>query len=105
MRYLGLTCEYFVAVDDVQAMAVIDWPGGPAKPAPRRGWRRTPPEALAAVSAGGIDPVVLMAVLEGILTNSDDGELVTQNATRDIATRDDGERIIFATSEDRKSVV
>ena len=99
MRYVGLICEYFVAVDDAQATAVIDWPGGPSKPPPRQGWRRTPPEAPAAVSADGIDPVVLMAVLEGLLTNSDDGEIVDQDATRDVATRRGGERMIFATSD------
>jgi hypothetical protein len=99
MRRLGLLCEYFIAGDDSLAASVSDWPSGPAHPPEPRGWRRRRLEPLPTVHAGSIEPIVLMAILEGLLTGADDGDLTDRNAARQVAEQDGGQRMIFGTAD------
>ncbi|WP_327398982.1 hypothetical protein OG194_01660 [Streptomyces sp. NBC_01288] len=50
-------CDYFSAASDEAAVGVLDGPGGPD------------PSVFDVLSLKGIDPVVVMARLEGILTD------------------------------------
>ena len=81
MRCLGLLCEYFIATDDATAASIAEWPSGPSQPPESRGWRRGVGDPLPTVHAGGIEPVVLLAILEGLLTGRDDGDLVLAEPT------------------------
>ncbi|QFG24506.1 hypothetical protein [Actinomadura sp. WMMB 499] len=55
-------CDYFAAPDDLAAVAVLDEPGGPGA------------AAFDAVPLKGVDPVVVIARLEAILTGCTYGE-------------------------------
>ena len=50
-------CDYFSAASDEAAVGVLDGPGGPD------------PSVFDVLSLKGVDPVVVMARLEGILTD------------------------------------
>ena len=99
MRCLGLLCEYFVATDDATAASIAEWPSGPSQPPESRGWRRGVGDPLPTVHAGGIEPVVLLAILEGLLTGRDDGDLIDGNAARQVSKGNRGEPMVFGTSD------
>ena len=103
--------DYFSAASDEAAAGVTDragGPGGPAvAPAPvKRGWfgrTSSPPPvqdmgpAFDTVSAGGIDPVVMMGTLEELLTGRHYDEVTNDPRSGHIvAIRDEGQLLVVA---------
>ena len=80
MSAMSLLIEYFAASSDEQASALIDGGGPVAAGSP-------------AVSGDGIEPVVLMGVLEELLTSRSYDEIAAA-AEPIVAERDGGERLI-----------
>ena len=99
MRCLSLLCEYFIAADDATAASISEWPSGPSQPPEPRGWRRRARDPLPTIHAGGIEPVVLLAILEGLLTGTDEGDLIDGNAARQVSNGDRGEPMVFGTAD------
>lgn len=96
---MGLLCDYFLAQSDDQAAATIDWVGGPSDPPSKRGLlRKTRVEGYPTVSMNGIEPAVMMSTLEHLLTGAAVDTLISQNARRQLADRDGGERLVMAVS-------
>ena len=96
---MGLLCDYFLAQSDDQAAATIDWVGGPSDPPSKRGLlRKTKVEGHPTVSMNGIEPAVMMSTLEHLLTGAAVDSLISQNARRQVAGSDGGERLVMALS-------
>ena len=92
--------EYFAAVDDAAAAALIDWPCGPGI-VPKLPFFRKPSPGYRVVNAPGIDPVVCLGQFEELLTGRSFGDqLDDPNSGREIAIRDGGKRLIFGISVD-----
>ena len=97
---MGLLCDYFLASNDEEAAATIDWLGGPRQPpAPRGVLRRQKAAPRPTVSLPGIEPAVMMSTLENVLTGRSLDELIPQNARSSVAVRDGGERIVMRLSD------
>lgn len=98
---MGVLYDYFVATDDAEAAATVDWVGGPSCPPEPKGLRRRRKvEPLPTVDLKGIDPIVMMATLEGLLTGRDVDEVLDGNIGRDVAERDGGERMVVRLSDE-----
>ena len=85
---MGLLCDYFVASDDEEAVRTIDWVGGPT----------CPPDGVEAPPALGlewIEPFVVLGQLEECVTGRSYAEISRSFATKIIANRDDGERLVI----------
>ena len=80
MSAMSLLIEYFAAPSDEQAGALIDGGGPVAAGSP-------------AVRGDGVEPVVLMGVLEELLTSRSYDEIAAA-AEPIVAERDGGERLI-----------
>ncbi|MFB9236401.1 hypothetical protein ACFFWC_12710 [Plantactinospora siamensis] len=118
---MGVLYDYFAAASDEQAAAAIDLDGGPA------GAEAVSPELRAALDAGdreavdrlmrprvrlsehglrvlstkGIDPVVQMGTLEGLLTRVDaDIVFARPRSGRAVAVRDEGERLVLTLTDE-----
>ena len=113
MRRMGVLFDYFSAATDDSAATAIDMVGGPGQPkstnvSPKRGllWRR-PAEQSAApsatfdtVSTKGIDPVVQMGTLEELLTGRAYDDVMTDaRCGKDLAVRDEGERLVLTITD------
>ena len=87
---MGISCDYFVAEDDAEAARAATWAGGPSKPsAATRGFFRkrvvSPvPAALSTVELPGLEPVVVMATLEELLTGASVDEVLEANAAAQV---------------------
>ena len=105
MADMSALYDYFSAASDEAAAGVIDRAGGPGEPAVapapvKRGWfgRTSSPSpvqdmgpAFDTVSAGGIDPVVMMGALEELLTGRPYDEVTNDPRSGHIvAIRDEG---------------
>ena len=114
MADMSALYDYFSAASDEAAAGVIDragGPGGPAvAPAPvKRGWfgrTSSPPPvqdmgpAFDTVSAGGIDPVVMMGTLEELLTGRHYDEVTNDPRSGHIvAIRDEGQLLVVALTD------
>lgn len=114
MADMSALYDYFSAASDEAAAGVIDragGPGGPAvAPAPvKRGWfgrTSSPPPlqdmgpAFDTVSAGGIDPVVMMGTLEELLTGRPYDEVINDPRSGHIvAIRDEGQLLVVALTD------
>ena len=81
---MGLLCDYFVAADDQQAEAVVDWVGGPQE------------GQLATLDGGGIEPVVNLGMFEELLTGKSFHEQLADPSSRPlVANRNGGERLVL----------
>lgn len=113
MIRVGLLCDYFVAPSDDAAAATIDRAGGPGRPAPprpapRRGLFRRQAEPASAptdrpiyptLNGGGIEPVVQLGKLEGLLTGRTFLEVLEESkVNKPLAMRDGGEVQVFKLS-------
>jgi hypothetical protein len=118
---MGVLFDYFSAASDEEAATVIDLPGGPtattsAVPAgrvPKRGlFRRrdqtSEPEApdgsavtlFDAMPGNGIDPVVQLGTLEGLLTGRPYDEVAADpRSGHDLAVRNGGERVVVTVTD------
>lgn len=85
---MSLLCDYFAAESDADAALTIHWDGGPSRP--NEGQHRYEVLAL-----GGIEPVVLMGQLEGLLTNRSVMEVLEDPGHDPVAHRDGGERLVI----------
>ena len=114
MADMSALYDYFSAASDEAAAGVIDragGPGGPAvAPAPvKRGWfgrTSSPPPAqdmgpaFDTVSAGGIDPVVMMGTLEELLTGRPYDEVINDpRGGHIVAIRDEGQLLVVALTD------
>lgn len=98
---MGLLCDYFIADDDKQAEAVIDWPGGPAAGVPKRGFFGRATGGLPTVEGRGVEPVVVLGMLQQLLTGkSFDDQLADPQSPRMVAMRDEGERLVIRIGDD-----
>jgi hypothetical protein len=90
--------DYFACRSDEEAASVIDWVGGPSSPPdPKRTFLRRTPDRVGpypTVQLPGIDPVVMMATLEALLTGSDAMEIIHESAADVIAERNGGEQSV-----------
>lgn len=88
-------CHYFLAVDDKEAAATIDWPGGPAKP-PSNGLFRKPEHAsLPAIELDAVEPVSMMGTIEQLLTGRLSDDLLGDGCELDVAAKENGERFVL----------
>jgi hypothetical protein len=94
---VGLLCDYFVAPDDASAAATIDWIGGPGEPSKPRGFlKRAEETAYPRVSLPGVEPVVMMGSLDGLLTGRSFEDVLADPTGHEVAIRDGGERLVWA---------
>ena len=116
---MGVLCDYFSASSDDVAAAVVDRVGGPGAPVGesatatrRRGWfsrkamlplvepEMHPTSGFDTVSANGIDPVVMMGTLEGLLTGRPYQEITGDpRSGHAVAVRDEGERVVVTLTD------
>jgi hypothetical protein len=97
LSYVALLCEYFVAPDDAAAASTIDWIGGPDKPPKPRGFlKRSSQTAYPTVSLPGVEPVVMMGKLDGLLTGRSFDDVLADPTGHQVAIRDGGERLVWA---------
>ncbi|MGU3644840.1 hypothetical protein ACLBXX_07700 [Microbacterium sp. C23T] len=116
---MGVMFDYFAAPNDEEAAATIDRPGGPAQPevvpqaspARRTLFGRRRPAIVSAsdsasavvydtVSVKGIDPVVQLGTLEGLLTGRTfDDVLADPRTGHDLAIRDGGELLVVTIND------
>jgi hypothetical protein len=88
---MAIFCEYFVAEDDDEAAQTAGWAGGPSKPSAgksgffRKGNDAPLPAALPTIELPGVEPVVMMATLEELLTGASADEVLEANAQAQIA--------------------
>ncbi|MGC4773586.1 hypothetical protein ACLQ25_32055 [Micromonospora sp. DT44] len=89
---MGILCDYFPAASDEAAAAVIDVLGGPGAV--------TDP-ALDVLELKGLDPSVLIGMLEGFLRGVD-YDSVTENPrwSHIVAGRDDGNQLVVALTDE-----
>ena len=114
MADMSALYDYFSAASDEAAAGVIDRAGGPGEPAVapapvKRGWfgrTSSPPPlqdmrpAFDTVSAGGIDPVVMMGTLEELLTGRPYDEVINDPRSGHIvAIRDEGQLLVVALTD------
>jgi hypothetical protein len=87
---MATSCEYFVAMDDDEAGQTASWAGGPSKPsAAKSGFFRKKDvapvaAALPTVELPGVEPVVMLATLEELLTGASADEVLEANADAQI---------------------
>jgi hypothetical protein len=96
---VSLVCDYFVAGGDEEAAVTADWPGGPSQSPERRWWRRTTVRPFPSVRSSGIEPVVLMGRLAGLLAGKDVGAPVEGSAASELAASVRGPRTVFRVSD------
>jgi hypothetical protein len=94
---VALLIDYFLASSDEQARAVIDWPGGPGKSAPKKGlFGRPHTPGLPMLEGPGVEPVVNLGMFEELLTGRTFDEQLGDPLSRVIvANRDGGERLVI----------
>ncbi len=91
---MSVLIEYFLADDDAEAAEVIDWPSGPAHGVPKRLLRRSVP-GRPTLAAPGIEPVVVLGVLEELLTGKTFDEQLEDDHSRPIlADREEGMLVV-----------
>jgi hypothetical protein len=81
--------DYFAAPSDEVAATVVDRIGGPGS-----GSHPAAPAAFHTVRAPGVDPVVLMASLEQLLTGRSFEEILDDPTSGPVAARDGGARAV-----------
>jgi hypothetical protein len=94
---MSVMFDYFVCPSSEAAAAVIDWPAGPAGPPPSDGGvppRPDLPSGYPTMSLSGIEPVVMMASLEALMTGRDADAVMDEPGWEPIAERDDGELLV-----------
>ncbi|MER5886200.1 hypothetical protein ABT160_20450 [Streptomyces sp. NPDC001941] len=72
-------CDYFSARDDATALLVLDEPGGPD------------PSVLDVVPLKGVDPVVVLAQLEAVLTGCSYAEAATRPRSGELVSSPEDE--------------
>lgn len=107
---MGVLFDYFIAVDDSAAVAIIDRDGGPGSPsAPparnglfgrrQKSEQREGGDSLPTVADAGFDPVVQATTLEELLTDQPYDDISDQIGWgRVVVSRDGGERTVVAVS-------
>lgn len=86
---MAVLFDYFAAPSDEVAATVVDRIGGPGSSA-----HPAAPAAFHTVRAPGVDPVVLMASLEQLLTGRTFEEILDDPTSGPVAARDGGERAV-----------
>jgi hypothetical protein len=86
---MSLLCDYFVAPNDASAAPTLDWVGGPSQPPDGA-------TAFPTVPMPGIEPLVMMGTLDGILTGRSFDDVLADPSGHEVASADGGERIIWA---------
>jgi hypothetical protein len=89
---MALLCDYFAARSDEDAALTIDWDGGPSRPADGQ-------SGYEVIALGGIEPVVLMGQLEGLLTDRTVMEVLADPRRHPVANRNGGERLVIPIGE------
>jgi hypothetical protein len=92
---MGRVCDYFLAVDDDEAAATLDWPGGPGQPPSNKLFRKSELEPHPTLALEGVDPVDMMGTLEQLLTGRLCDELLGDGCVLHVAAKDDGERLVM----------
>jgi hypothetical protein len=88
---MSLLCDYFRANTDATASATASWPGGPSQPPSTRGgpFRKKAvetPQPLPTVEFPGVEPVVMLATLEELLTGAATDVAVDANADAQVGS-------------------
>ncbi len=91
---MSLICNYFVAASDMEAGATLDWDGGPSTPSAGSSHR-----PLATFAFPGIEPVVMMGMLEHLLTGRDVEPIIEANSESEVAVREGGHRLVIRLSD------
>lgn len=94
---MSVLCDYFVCASPAEARAVIDWSAGPAGQPPSDGAvppRPDAPSSYPTISLPGIEPVVMIATLEALMTGREATDVMDEPGSEPIAERDGGERLI-----------
>ncbi|WP_406038678.1 hypothetical protein OG799_26430 [Micromonospora sp. NBC_00898] len=123
---MGVLYDYFAAASDEQAAATIDLEGGPGGALPsspelqaaiRAGDReamkrlmlpsvRISEHGLPVLSVKGIDPVVQLGTLEGLLTGvSTEVIFARPRSGMAVAVRDEGERLVLSLTAELQQVL
>jgi hypothetical protein len=89
---MSLLCEYFAAQSESDAALTVDWEGGPSRPTDGQ-------HGYEVIALGGIEPVVLMGQLEGLLTGRSVMEVLDDPGHSPVAQRDGGERLVIPVGE------
>src|SRR5688500_10748525 len=82
---MALRCEYFVATTDREAAQTAKWAGGPSDPtSEKRGFLRrrsglSTAAPLPSLDLPGVEPVVMMATLEEVLTGEAADDILPEN--------------------------
>jgi len=92
---MALQCDYFLAADDDEAAATIEWPGGPAKPPSNGLFRKSEMEPHPTLELEGVEPVAMMGTLEQLLTGRLSEELLSDDTGLDVAAKENGERFVL----------
>jgi hypothetical protein len=99
---MGVLFDYFSAPSDEAAAMTINRIGGPGFPS-----EDTPPlPAFDTFQAKGVDPVVMLGQLEGLLTGRDYGEIVKgPRAGKALAIEDGGERVVLTLTNELQTAL
>ncbi|MCU1355909.1 MAG: hypothetical protein JWM89_1327 [Acidimicrobiales bacterium] len=89
---MGLITDYFMAESDEDAARTIDWIGGPEVPADGT-------EAYPVASLPGIEPLVMLGTVDTLLTGRTFDEVLADPSGHEVASRDGGERLVWALTE------
>jgi len=89
---MSLLCDYFAAQSESDAALTVDWDGGPSRPTDGQ-------QRYEVIALGGIEPVVLMGQLEGLLTGRSVREVLGDPGHSPVAERGGGERLVIPIGE------
>jgi hypothetical protein len=92
---MGLLCDYFLASDDDEAAATIEWAGGPSRPPSNGLFRKSELEAHPTLALEGVEPVEMMGTLEQLLTGRLSEEMLSDDPGLDVAAKENGERFVL----------
>ena len=102
---MGVLCDYFSAPSDKVAAAAIGLLGGPGAPSAGRPGAPAGP-SFDTVPAKGIDPVVQMGTLEGLLTGRDYQQIADgPRAGHIVAVKDGGQRMVVALTDELQAAL
>jgi hypothetical protein len=88
---MSLLCDYFRAESHALASAAASWAGGPSQPPVAKSGRFRAravetPQPLPMVEFSGVEPVVMLATLEALLTGAAVEAVVDENADAQVGS-------------------
>ncbi len=105
MTGLDVICDYFSAPSDDAAASTIDRAGGPGA-SPSAPSQPVEDQPFDTVSTDGIDPVVMVATLEALVTGRDYEQVVVgPRWGHPLADRGEGERMVITVTDELQAAL